>query len=234
MFTNYITIDPSLNCTAVIINDEKYIYAKDSYGASEKTGKLKKWFELCEPYITYKWIKYDKSNVHSCQELMKLNTYDEITTIIVDDIKSKIIPGDIIVGIEGFSYSSQAGPLIDLVTFSTLLRIKLYKQLTQKIKILQPSELKLEACKLTYKPIEVGVKVKKFEYKNSNGVSGGKFKKPEIYKALIENNNLNCDWVNYLRTIKDEIFELNMIPKPIEDINDAKIFYEILKKNKYF
>jgi len=232
---NIVTIDPSLNCTAVVINDKKVIYAKEEYGVSEKTGCLKKWFELCEPLITYRWLNYVKTKNHSDQEIIKLNQYTELVNLIINDIKQNINPDEeTIVGIEGYSYSSKVGPLIDLVTLSTLLRFHILSHITKNVIILQPSRLKLEAAKLTYTPIEKGVKVKHYEYRNHQGVSGGKFKKPEILMALVDNPQLNCEWVNFLRLNKDDILSLNGIPKPIEDMNDAKIFYEILKKNKYF
>jgi hypothetical protein len=91
----------------------------------------------------------------------------------------------------------------------------------------------LESCKLTYPPIEKGVKVKKLEYRNFNGVSGGSFKKPEMFMCLVDNTNLKDEWVELLRSHQDTITSVNSIPKPIEDMNDAKLLYEILLKNKY-
>jgi hypothetical protein len=165
---------------------------------------------------------------------MKLVQYDGVATDIITDILSNINSTDpSIVGIEGYSYSSSAGPLIDLVTFSTLLRHKLYHNVTKDIVIMQPASLKLNAAKLSYPATVKGVKVKKYEYRNNEGISGGKFKKPEMYRALIDNDDLKCVWVELLRYHADLILELNTIPKPIEDMNDAKLLYEILKKDKY-
>lgn len=230
---NYIAIDPSLNCTAMIINDKKIIYAKEDYGLSPVTGKMKKWFELCEQFITYRWINYTKYSIHSDQEIAKLQQFDIISDLIIDDIQSNIIPNlPIIIGIEGFSYSSMAGPLIDLVSLSTLIRWKLLHKVSNEVYVYQPAELKLESCKLTYKPIEKGIKVKKYEYRNNQGVSGGKFRKPEMYLALVDNSNLTDPWIEFLRNIQNDIITLASIPKPIEDVNDAKLLYEVLKKNK--
>ena len=230
---NIIGIDPSLTCTALVVNDKKFIYAKEEYGISEKTQKMKKWFELCHPFITYRWINYTKSLIHSDSEILKLVQYDLITNNIIEDIKSNLIPNEPIkIGIEGYSYSSSSGPLIDLVTFSTLLRNKLIKEITSDIKIIQPASLKLEAAKLTYAPIIKGVKVKKYEYRNKDGLAGGSFKKPDMLMALVDNNNINCEWVKLLRYNADMIKELNTVPKPIEDMNDAKLLYEILKSHK--
>lgn len=61
-------------------------------------------------------------------------------------------------------------------------------------------------------------------------MAGGSFKKPRIYKALLHNNNLKGDkWVEFIREHSDEILGMKSIPKPIEDINDAKTLYEIIK-----
>lgn len=233
MNKNYIAIDPSLNCTAMVINDKKFIYAKEDYGISEKTGKMKRWFEHCEPYITYRWVNYAKYAVHSDQEIAKLQIYHLISDTIVSDILANIDPKlPIVVGIEGFSYSSMAGPLIDLVTLSTLIRWKVLQTVTDNVNVYQPAELKLEACKLTYQPTVKGVKVKKYEYRNNAGVAGGKFKKPEMFLALTENTSLKDDWVEFLRSHESDIIGLATIPKPIEDVNDAKLLFEVLKKNK--
>ena len=230
---NYIAIDPSLNCTALVVNDKKFIYAKEEYGHSVKTGKMNKWFEICEDYITYRWTNYFKSTDHSDQEILKLLGYESVTDNIIADIINNIDPSEAtVVAIEGYSYNSMAGPLIDLVTFSTLLRSKIYDRVTHDINVYQPASVKLEACKLTYPPIEKGVKVKKYEYRNYDGVAGGKFKKPEMCKCLIDNKSLQCPWVNLLREYQDDIIGLSTIPKPMEDVNDAKLLYEILKTHK--
>lgn len=227
---NIIAIDPSLNCTALVINDKKFIYAKEEYGNTKKK-KLTKWFDICNAYITYRWTDYPSSKDHSKNEMIKHTQYDTLTDIIIKDIIDNLnYDEDIIIGIEGYSHRSDAGPLIDLVTLSTLLRNKLYKRVSRNITIYQPTSLKLEACKLAYEPIKTGVRVIKYEYRNNEGMAGGSFKKPEIYKALIENSKLdNDDWVKLLKEYASDCFGMKEIPKPIEDVNDAKTLYEIIK-----
>jgi len=231
---NIIALDPSLTCTALVVNDKKFIFAKEEYGVSEKSGNLTKWFEICDPYITYSWVNYIKSAVHTEQEILKLIGYDSLTDHIVETIKANINDGeDTYIGIEGYSYSSTAGPLIDLVTFSTLLRKKLFDKISSNIKVYAPAELKLEAAKITYDPIVKGVKVKKYEYRNGDGVAGGSFKKPEMYRVLTEHKSIQCPYVDLLREYQDIILKMRTVPKPIEDMNDAKILYEVIKKDKY-
>jgi hypothetical protein len=228
---NIVAIDPSLSCTALVVNDKKYIYAKEELGISPKTSVMKKWFDVCDQLVEYRWIDAVSSVVHTESEVLKILRYDEITSIIVKDILCNINQSkQTIVGIEGYSYSSAVGPLIDLVTVSTLLRSKILNNITSNLRIFQPAELKLLAAKLTYAPIISGVKVKKETYRNNEGVAGGSFKKHEIYKALIENTTLDGDWIDMLKDKKNEIFEMSSVPKPLEDMNDAKILYEILNK----
>ena len=229
---NIIAIDPSLVCTALIVNDKKFIFAGKHIGKNE-TGTTKKWFKYVEELVNSRFFVFDKltSTDHTENELHKLNLYDKITDQIVFTIISESIPNeDYIVGIEGYSYNADAGPLIDLVTFGTLLKIKLKNKLNCTIKIFPPTDLKSKTAQFTYDPIQKG---KKQEWRNHQGLSGGSFKKPDMYRAIIDNNTIQCDWKEFLKLHQEEILSKKMVPKPIEDINDAKLMYELLKSNKY-
>lgn len=225
---NIVTIDPSLNCTALIINDKKYIFVNTTLAYTE-TKKLTKWFALCAPYINYNILNYKLSDDYSNDEIIKLESYDTTASIIQDTITLNIDTKlETKIFIEGYSYNSAAGKLIDLVTFSTLIRKRIL-EITPYLQIIPPSTLKLEAAKFTYPPIVTGKKVKKYQYKNNEGISGGNFKKPQMAQALIENETLNCEWVQFLRTHKTEILAAKSVAKPLEDMNDAKLMYEIFK-----
>lgn len=231
MDSNIICIDPSLSCTAVVINDHKAVFTTVSTAYTKK-AKLNKWFELCHPYVDVFCHEFDSTKMSfTASELNKFKKYDEITDSIVSFINEKTMPQlPSRVFIEGYSFSSAAGPLIDLVTFGTLLRYKLHENLTGNITTIPPSELKLYAAKLTYQSVMEG---KKETWRNKEGVSGGKFKKHEMMKALIENETLQCEWVSLLREHASDIMAAKSVPKPIEDVNDAKLMYEIVKSNKY-
>lgn len=229
-----ICIDPSLSCTAVVVNDHKAVFTTEQT-AFTKNHQMVKWFTACEPYADFFYHNFDKSKMaFTDSELSKFISYDQITTNIINYIKSKVVyrgfMGPCQAYIEGYSFSSTAGPLIDLVTFGTLLRYKLYTQITPDIRVIAPSELKLYAAKLTYPMVKEG---KKEMYRNREGVSGGGFKKWDMYKALVENTELNCEWVNFLREHAPDIMGKAAVPKPIEDLNDAKLMYEIAKADKY-
>jgi hypothetical protein len=208
-----------------------YNYCRESkvYG---KTG-MTKWFKMAEEHVIYRFIEYHDFEDYSSGEIIKLIDYDKITDMIIGDILSNIdINQPTKIGIEGYSFASGPGDLIDLVTFSTLLRKKLYDKVSKDILVISPSTLKLESCKLTYPPIkkETGKRKKtvKLEYRNRIGMPGGKFIKSDMYLSIIENDNLVDYWANHCRSIRGDV-GIN-INKPYEDANDAYLLYQILKK----
>lgn len=228
---NIIGIDPSLISTAVVISngtDVKFInYCRES-DAFNKSG-LSKWFKLCEDKIELRFIEYRKFDNYSDGELIKLKDYDHVTDMIISDIEKNIdksIPTKI--GIEGFNFGGGPGDLIDLVTFSTLLRKKLWDYISNDIIVISPSTLKQEACKLTYKPVDIGKKKPKLEWRNNYGISGGSFTKREIFLSIIENDNFSDEWAMHCKSIKDEILDNKTIKKPYEDVNDSFIIYKYL------
>lgn len=240
MNKNYVAIDPSLSCTAMVVNDKKFVYTTATV-AHTKKGELKRWFQTCEDEsVTIRiFTEVPDGLSHSDHELAKLSHYSYIVDTIIEDILFNLDDSlETVIGVEGYSHSSSVGPLIDLVTFSTLLRRAIHLNFNfianiektgemPKLKIFQPTEVKRFAAMLSYAPIQKG---KKTEYRNAKGVAGGSFKKPEIYQALLDNPTLKDDsWVTFLRDQSEEILEMKSIPKPIEDINDAKTLYEILK-----
>lgn len=234
---NIVAIDPSLISTALVVSSgdtfKIYNYCRESkvYG---KKG-ITKWFKSAEEFVEYKFIEYREFVDYSEGELTKLKDYDKITDQIIDDILANIDPTkETKVGIEGYNFGAQVGDLMDLVTFSTLLRKKLYDKVSKDIWVMSPSTLKLESCKLTYEPIrtEIGKKVIKIkeEYRNKIGIPGGKFTKNDMALAIIENVNLDDYWSKHCKFIKDELTSVATIQKPYEDVNDAYLIYQILNK----
>jgi hypothetical protein len=235
---NIISIDPSLISTALIVfsnnNFKIFNYCRESSSFGQKG--FKKWYKLCEEYVNYRFVDYRKYKNYSDGELVKLKDYDKITDMIISDILNNINKEeDIQIGIEGYSFSSNDNSLIDLVTFSTLLRKKLFDTVSENIIVLSPSTLKLEACKLTYQPTIKTIKSKKerieYIYKNNSGISGGRFTKTDIYKSIIENENLTDYWATHCKKISADIEICSKINKPYEDINDAYLIFKILEKN---
>jgi hypothetical protein len=229
---NFIGIDPSLVSTAVVVNGKILNYCRESK-VNLKSG-MSKWFKSAEQYCTYRFINYREFSTYSDGELIKLKDYDLITEMIVSDILENInLNEKSKIGIEGYNFGATVGDLIDLVTFSTLLRKKLFDRVSEDIIVLSPSSLKLEACKLTYDPIvkEIGKKVKRieYEYRNKLGISGGKFTKRDMAMSIMDNDKIEDPWFKYLKSIRNELLEVKDIQKPHEDVNDAVLIYHILK-----
>jgi hypothetical protein len=235
---NIIAIDPSLISTGLVVgvgdNFKMFNYCRESdvYG---KKG-MSKWYKLAEENVIYRFIEYREFSDYSEGELIKLKDYDKITDLIISDILSNINPNlESKILIEGFSFGSSQGDLIDLVTFSTLLRKKLFDFVSNDITVLSPSTLKLESCKLTYLPEvkEIGGKNPRKEYKwrNKIGIPGGSFTKTDIFLSIIENGNFSDRWYRHCILIKDDILSVKTIKKPYEDINDSYFLYKIAESN---
>ena len=227
---NLVGIDPSLISTGLVVNGKAINYCRESK-AMIKSG-LSKWFKYCEKELELKFIEFREYADYSSGELIKLKDYDKITNQIIKDIQENIDPTqETKIAIEGYSYASDAGAIIDLVTFSTLLRKKLFDYISQDITIMAPKTLKMETCKLTYPPINEGKKKPKWVYKNNSGISAGNFTKHGMFLAIVENSNLNDPWGKLCKTLQTDIMAATDVPKPFEDVNDAYLIYHILKNN---
>ncbi len=230
---NIIGIDPSLVSTAMVVNGKIINYCRES-DATNKSG-LSKWFKVSEGLCDLRYITYRKFEGYSEGEIIKLMDYDSITQLIVTDILDNIdVNEETKVMIEGYNFGAQVGDLLDLVTFSTLLRKKIFDQVTEDIFVISPTQLKLATCKLTYPPIEreVGVRKKRIErkYRNNIGIAGGNFTKTHMMLSIIENKEIDTVWFNHVKSIKDDLLGKKTVPKPYEDINDAVLMYHILDK----
>ena len=229
---NIVTIDPSINSTGLTINGQVFSIASESI-ALTKTLKLNKWFELCDDYATIHTVdtSYFGMKAYAPLEMIKLETYQKIANLVRTLVDKHTNPEyNTLVLIEGYSYSSASGPLIDLVTLSTLIRRNLFTRRNTTLIVLAPQSLKKLAGWLTYPAIAKGKKVIKYEYRNNQGKAAGSFDKFDIYRALIENQDIQTDWVNFLRDHSDEILKAKSVPKPIEDVNDAVTLMHIAQK----
>lgn len=220
-----IAIDPSLTCTAVVINNLKFVYVA-RHVACTGSGCLKRWFREVAPNINLRLfdLKYVTDLTYTDHEILKFKRYSNIINHIVADIQANC--GNIAsakLAIEGYSYSSSSGPLIDLVTFGTILRSSLFMAGIEDINIIPPQELKVKSAMLTYG----WSKTRKNKYTNSDGKAAGSFTKHDMMKCLLDSDD-HDEWTNKIGEHKDEILSLKSIPKPIEDINDATLLYRWL------
>lgn len=225
-----ITIDPSLICTAMVVNDKKFVYVGKHIAYTEK-GNLKQWFARFNDVVKIRVFDLKSAIIlgYSEHELIKFKSYINIIDVMINDITENVTDLTTAkVGIEGYSYSSISGPLIDLVTFGTIIKYSLLKIGLTNILIVPPQELKSKAGSLAYQPIKKG---KIIQYVNSDGKSAGSFKKTDMLKCLLDITLTGSDeWINTLNLYKNELYKLKAVPKPIEDVNDAKLLYEWIIK----
>lgn len=227
---NYIGIDISLNSTAIYIESDKGRNIISFTNKKDNNIYIK---ELRSYGVIFYFLNKEKSENYSEHEIIKLKEFKKLSTTIVDEIVKYIdINKKTYCNVEGYSYSKNTSSLIDIIGFSTLIRSKLLDKIPNiNIDIVSPSTLKLNACKISYKPVDIGKRKPKIKYMNNEGISGGSFKKPEMFKAILEGEidnpiyNMLIDY-KYLKDRKN-------IPNPIEDIIDAifacKIIYTEIK-----
>jgi hypothetical protein len=223
---NFIGIDISLNSTAIYIeNDKKYTL---SFTNKKDNNK---WIKELEQYgVLFYFQERTSVKDYSENEFIKINHFIQQSELMVDEIISRIdMTEKTYCLIEGYSFSKNTSSILDIVSLSTLIRAELVKKINNiHLSIISPISLKLEACKLCYEPIDIGIKKPKLIYRNHEGLAGGSFKKPHMMKAMIE-GEIDSPIYQFLLTNKD-LMNRDKIPNPIEDIIDS-IFACKVKKN---
>ena len=215
---NYIGMDISLNSTAVVIESGGKTTILSFTNKKDNNIYIK---ELDRCGVKFFHNNREVSKDYSENEILKLRHYNMISDLIVNEIQKYIdVSENTYCQIEGYSFSKNTSSILDIVGLSTLIRSNLIKLIPLiDITIISPSTLKLEACKLVYKPIDVGKKKPILEYRNNQGISGGSFKKPQMFRAALE-GNIQTPIREMLESYK-ELMDRDKIPNPIEDIIDA-------------
>lgn len=224
---NYIGIDISLNSTAVFIENNNGKFILSFTNKKDNNIYIK---ELNKYGVKFFHFNRETSKDYSKDEILKIKHYNYISDLLVNEIlKTLDLSKKTKCAIEGYSFSKNTSSILDIVSLSTLIRSNLIKSIKDiEIEILSPSTLKLETCKMVYKPIDIGIKKSKFIYVNNQGISGGKFKKPEMFRAILE-GNIDTPIYQMLESYKD-LMEREKIPNPIEDIIDATFACKIRLK----
>lgn len=235
----FIGLDVSKISTAMCL--EKNDTIKFFSYSTKKDNNI--WIKNTEHLINYRYITYDylKEKDYSNSQIQKLKEFDETTNLIINDIIDNVnILDSIRIGIEGYSYSSSAGPLIDIVEFTTLLKYKILHKLNKytDIKILSPLTVKSECCKMTYQPI-IELKGKKkiqeiIHLENKEGKQATKFDKWDMFHAFLDNKNISCDLKIWCQENEEKITKNKEVPKPLDDIIDSYWIKEINKINKLY
>lgn len=193
-------IDISLISTAIVSSEYEYFSFMKNYKDNNK------WIKLLKNFVNF--IPVDDINdelSYSKLEVEKLRCYNKNASMIVEKIKSE----NSFIYIEGYNYSKKPGPIIELVTFSTLIRNKILLE-NSNLNIISPKTLKLNSCLLAYK-----------DKKNDDDISGGNFSKFDMFNALIKYNP-KSPLNNFIIEHYDELSILKMLPKPIDDLLDAE------------
>lgn len=229
----FIGLDVSKISTALCI--EKNGITKLYSYSTQKDNNI--WIKETNSFINYRHIKYSylEETDYSKSEILKLQNFDEVTDLIINDIYDNVsILDSIRIGIEGFSYNSK-GPIFDLIEFTTLLKHKLLHKLNKygDIQIFAPITLKTEACKMAYKPrIETkGVRIIKeiVHIENETGKPAKDFDKWDMMYALL-NTNIKLELKDWCITNMEKIQKGKKVPKPIDDEIDAIFLKEITKR----
>jgi hypothetical protein len=215
---NYIGVDISLNSTAVFIetNENKHILSF----TNKKDNNI--YIRELDRYgVKFFHIDREKSDDYSINEILKIKHYNMLSDLLVNEIIKRIdMTKKTFCQIEGYSFSKNTSSILDIVSLSTLIRSTLIKSIENiDISIISPSSLKLETCKMVYKPENIGIKKPKLVFKNNQGIPGGLFKKPQMYRAILE-GKIDTPIYDMLMTYKD-LMDREKIPNPIEDIIDA-------------
>lgn len=231
----YIGLDISKISTALCIEKNNKI---NLYNYTTKKPK-NIWIQDTSNYINYRFINYDYSKIedYSERELKKFDTFEEVSDLIVNDICDNVkILESISICIEGFSFSSNAGPIIDLVELSTLIKHKIKTKIKGmvNIKILSPLTLKVNSCEMVYEPkiIEKGKRIiKKVKViENKQGKLGKDFDKKDMFNCLID-SKLEFDFKDFLHENSEKFLKNKDLPKPIDDIIDSCFLKEYIKNN---
>lgn len=225
---NYIGVDISINSTAIFIDSNRGCTILSFTNKKDSNKYIK---ELESYGVKFFFIENAFSKDYSVNESLKLKCYDNIAHTISSEVLKAIDPNvNSYCQIEGYSFSRNTKSIIDVVSLSTLIRCYLMETIkNMQMFIISPKSLKLGACKMCYEPINIGIKKPKYKFVNKDGVAGGSFKKPDMYKAILE-GNINTPIFTMLNDYKDDLLNRDKIPNPIEDINDATFACRLLQK----
>jgi len=229
----YIGIDISKISTAMCIerNDKVFLY---NY-TTTKPNNI--WVNDTSEFINYRYLKYDYKTTkdYSEREMKKFDEFEEVSDIIVNDIFDNVnILDSISIAIEGFSYNSAVGPIIDLVELSTLIKHKIKTKVKGMvtIKIISPLTLKSVSCENVYwaQYIEKGVRViKKIKViKGPDGKLGKDFDKKDMFNMFLA-SKLNMPLKEHFDFYQEKILKNKLLPKPLDDVIDSIFLKEILK-----
>ena len=204
----YVGIDLSLNSTGMVIcknnNYEFFSFVNGDFDKEfkNKHGRVLSEFkthkEISQFVNVFNYTRYLNVEDYQISEYNKIYDADKVTDLIVSKI-----PDNSIIAIEGFSYASKSRSFIDIISYASVLRYKIFKKF-KKLLVFSPSE------------------IKKFATGKGNA---DKFK---MFDAIL-NENIQHPYFEYLENNADSLVTKTKIKKPIDDINDAYFVCQLLK-----
>jgi hypothetical protein len=217
---NLVGIDISIDSCAVSVLRKNEIIISNFTTQKKSVGWIKKTMDT----IDYEFINYTYKDIENYteNEIMKLREFDHVTDLIYNKILGNIDKKEkTMIALEGYNYGLRnTNSIVDIVTFSTLLRQKLLSlPKLEKMIILSPMTVKSLACEMSY-GYTLTKSGKKIINKNPNGISGGKFDKKQMMESLIHMNS-NDKLSMLLNKYKEDLLKLKVVPKPWDDICDS-------------
>lgn len=225
----FVGVDPSLNSTAVCI---ELTDGTEFFMNYAKLTKHSQWMKRTTDCVAYHLHSFTEVKEYSPSEVVKVMEYGKLAADIALRLATRktgaetLLDGlqGAVVAMEGYSYGSSAGPLIDLVTFGSELRRQLINA-GAELHIVSPMALKVAACKLAYGVDKKGIS------RNDIGLAGGKFTKNEMFRAMYK-----YERANPLKTILSswevDINGMKNTPKPVDDLVDAYWLCQVAKSIK--
>lgn len=230
----YVGIDISKISTALCI-ERNSITKLYSY-TTTKPNNI--WVSDTSDFINYRFISYEYQNEtdYSKKEMHKLDEFESVSDMILNDIFDNIrLLETIVIGIEGFSFNSNAGPIIDLVELSTLIKHKLKTKLQgiKEIRIISPLTLKTKTCEMVYGETIIQKGKRKIKdvkiIQNPDGKLGKNFDKKDMFISYIE-SDINMDFKMHLKDNREVFLKNKELPKPIDDVIDSLFIKEVIKR----
>ena len=107
---NLIGLDISKISTAMVIEKDN----KDFIFSYNNKSIKSKWNKFMSDVAYIKSYTYEKNDIYSKSEILKLDIFLKIANSLIEDIKSVIDESQkTIIYIEGYSYGQSLGPIID-------------------------------------------------------------------------------------------------------------------------
>ena len=196
-----IGIDFSINSTAVTLKNDSGIVIYSfvpNYESGKRAFSTHDYFSDVITICSYEKESNTKDSIED-QRIKIRNAYN-LATLIVDTLRPALEVCTRI-NIEGFSYASKGNSFIDLITYNTFLKAKLYEVVGDKIYVIPPKTLKKQYTG------------------NGNATKCG------MMRTYVEkNDNPITRKISALGLIKEGEFT---IPKPLDDVIDSIALAEL-------